>query len=41
MAVLIPVRCPACGDTETIVTFGYTHNEKQGYRWQSAECKKS
>jgi hypothetical protein len=25
MAVLIPVQCPACGDTETIVKFGHTH----------------
>lgn len=40
MAVLIPVECPACGDTETIVKFGRTHNEKQRYRCQSAECKK-
>ncbi len=41
MAVLIPVQCPVCGDTETIVKFGRTHNEKQRYRCQSAECKKA
>ena len=41
MAVLIPVQCPACGDTETIVKFGRTHNEKQRYRCQSTECKKA
>lgn len=41
MAVLIPVQCPGCGDTETIVKFGHTHNKKQRYRCQSAECKKA
>jgi len=41
MAVLIPVQCPGCGDTETIVKFGRTHNEKQRYRCRTIECNKS
>ena len=41
MAVLIPVKCPACGDTESIVKFGRTRNEKQRYCCQAADCKKS
>lgn len=41
MAVLIPVQCPACGDTESIVKFGRTSNEKQRYSCQSPDCKKA
>ena|SRR5215207_2210567 len=41
MAVLIPVHCPACGDTESIVKFGRSRNDKQRYCCQSTECKKS
>lgn len=41
MTVLIPVECPACGDTKSIVKFGRTNNDKQRYYCQVADCKKA
>lgn len=41
MAVLSLVKCPACGDEESIVKFGRTTNDKQRYCCQSVNCKKA
>jgi transposase-like protein len=41
MAVLLPVECPACGDIESIVKFGYTKNGKQRFSCQIKACCKT
>lgn len=41
MTVLIPVECPTCGNTKSIVKFGRTQNQKQRYCCQVQDCKKS
>lgn len=41
MAVFIPVKCPKCGDGESIVKFGQTSNGKQRFFCQNKECDKS
>lgn len=41
MAVFLPVRCPSCSDTESIVKFGHTQNGKQRYYCQKEDCGRS
>ena len=41
MAVFIPVECPKCGDTNSIVKFGQTSNRKQRFFCQIKKCTTS
>lgn len=41
MAVFIPVQCPKCGDTKSIVKFGQTSNQKQRFCCQNSSCDKN
>lgn len=38
MVVFIPVECPKCGDSKSIVKFGQTSNGKQRFQCQSEFC---
>ena len=40
MAVFIPVKCPGCHDTESIVKFGQSSNGKQRFCCQNKKCDK-
>jgi len=41
MAVFIPVECPKCKDTESIVKFGQTSNGKQKFQCLNNLCDKN
>ena len=41
MAVFLPVECPRCRDTASIVKFGRTNNGKQRFCCQTEDCNKA
>lgn len=38
MTVYLPLECPSCKETKTVVKFGRTANDKQRYRCQNSSC---
>ena len=40
MTVYLPLECPSCKDTESVVKFGTTSNNKQRYCCQNDKCKR-
>ena len=38
MTVYLPLECPSCKDTESVVRFGKTSNNKQRYCCQNEAC---
>lgn len=40
MTVYIPLECPSCSDTESIVKFGKASNNKQRYCCQNDLCER-
>lgn len=41
MTVYLPLECPGCKETKTVVRFGRTSNNKQRYRCQNNACDKN
>jgi len=40
MTVYLPLECPSCKDSQSIVKFGKTSNNKQRYSCQNDACDK-
>lgn len=40
MTVYLPLECPSCKDTKSVVKFGKTSNHKQRYCCQNEACAK-
>jgi transposase-like protein len=38
MTVYLPLECPSCKDTKSVVKFGKSANNKQRYRCQNEAC---
>lgn len=40
MTVYLPLECPSCKETKTVVKFGRTSNNKQRYHCRNSNCEK-
>lgn len=41
MTVFLPVECPQCSDTKSVVKYGRSESGKQRYSCQNTECPKT